>query len=83
MNSTTLTETIKAQLARFAEADLRYARKEGSHIVAQTKHGNLTITVWPDRRGYAVNSSYGLLCSGTKAAAMECLINAYVVEVEV
>ena len=81
MNSTH-TERMKSLLTKFAETDLRYARKEGSHIVAQTQHGNLTITAWPDKRGYAINSAAGLLYSGTKAGAVECLVNAYQVVAE-
>lgn len=75
-------QSVERQLHQCAEQDLRYARKEGQHIVAQTQHGNLTVTVWPCKKGYAINSAAGLLYSGTKAGAVECLVNAYQVVAE-
>lgn len=59
---------IWAQMCKFAESDMRKARKEGSILIAQTRRGTVELTYHAPGRRYEVHT-WGLdarfVCCGT------------------
>jgi len=69
---------MNAQLKRFAEADLRAARREGDHLVARTRLGNLMISHKEhDYRIVIDGLEAEQIYHGPKAGAVEVLVDAY------
>lgn len=69
---------MKKQLKKFAETDLRAARRDGDHLVARTKLGNLTIC--HEGRDYRIvvnGPEPKQIYHGPKAGAVETLMSAY------
>lgn len=72
---------LEAQLVNYAAADLRYAFKNGEHIVAGTLLGTLFIRVSKLAVAeYTIRNAGGMLYTGKRAGAVETLVNAYKVE---
>ena len=82
MSSTELT----AALTRYANSDLRTARKHGEIIVAGTKRGNVTLSYNDETRTYLLTAlnmktlESDVLAKGKAANARNALIALYVVE---
>jgi hypothetical protein len=67
-----------AVLQRYAESDLRLARKHGSVLIGQTKVGTVELTYDPATKGYNLLSLYGTTkVSGTKPFIRDQIVQLY------
>jgi hypothetical protein len=72
--------TLVDQLKRFADSDLRAARKQGEILVTQTKRG--TVALRHEGGVYTLTTqgpNATVLASGKAAVARECLVSLYTV----
>lgn len=83
-----MSNELAAALTKFAEADLRYARKYGGHTIARTKQGNVLVGYDATTRLYGVlkessfvNGEYVdavvLLSNAKKAEALKMVVSLY------
>lgn len=71
-----MSNELAAALTKFAKTDLRHARKQGSHIVAQTKQGNVTIEFHFSTRLYSIHTDGHIGTRGEYVAPETLLSNA-------
>ena len=73
---------ITRKLERFANNDMRMARKEdGGIIITNTKQGNVNLTYWPIVREYRIADYSGkVLFHGKAEDCRKAIINLYDVQ---
>lgn len=76
-------EIMKA-LERLTERVMREARKEGEHLIAQTKRGLVALRYSPAKRFYTLTTQDGgnWTASGTRSIIRTYIINLFNVEEE-
>ena len=71
------------QLERFANSDMRMARKEGEIIIARTKEGNVNLKYWPIEKKYFITKYNGeVLYEGKAKGCRKAIVNLYDVVID-